>query len=216
MMFWAFGDRLSFEYLIERETALRQYQQSYPVLAGFTALAIYVAVAGFSMPGAAVLTLAYGWYFGFWPGLLIVSFGSTAGATVAFLLTRFLLRDWIQERFSQRLKTIDDAFEREGAFYLFSLRLIPAIPFFVVNAVMGLTKIRVFTFWWVSQLGMLPGTIAYVYAGSTVPSIQELAENGVGQVLNWQLIIAFVILGVLPWAMKRVITTFSTFKQTTH
>lgn len=204
--YWLLGDRLSFEYLATQESALREYRTSYPFWAMIIAVAIYVAVAGFSLPGAFVLTLAYGWYFGFWQGLLVVSFGSTAGATLAFLMTRYLFRSWVQQKFAPRLASIHEAFDREGAFYLFTLRLIPAVPFFVINIVMGLTNIRAITFWWVSQLGMLPGTAAYVYAGSTVPSLKQLAEEGVGKVVSWQLLLAFAFLGLLPLAIKRLMT----------
>lgn len=200
------GNRLSFAYLAAQETTLRSYQVSYPLPAALVAVAIYVVVAGFSIPGAVVLTLTYGWYFGFWQGLLIVSFGSTGGATMAFLMTRYIFQDWVQQRFSKSLKTINAAFEREGAFYLFTLRLMPAIPFFVINGVMGLTKIRAVTFWWVSQIGMLPGTAAFVYAGSTVPSLKKLADEGVGQIISWELLFAFAILGLLPLALKRLLS----------
>lgn len=202
--FWLLGDRLSFEYLATQESALREYRENDPFWAAIIAIAVYIAVAGLSLPGATVLTLACGWFFGFWQGLLVVSLGSTGGATLAFLMTRYLLQGWVQQQFARKLKSINEAFDREGAFYLFTLRLIPAIPFFVINAVMGLTKIRVFTFWWVSQIGMLPGTAAYVYAGSTVPSLKQLAEEGVGKVISWQLLLAFAILGLLPLVIKRV------------
>lgn len=211
--YWLLGDRLSFGYLATQEIALREYRPSYPFWAAMVAIAVYIAVAGFSLPGAAALSLACGWYFGFWPGLLVVSFGSTGGATLAFLMTRYLLRDWVQRGFSTRLEAVNAAFDREGAFYLFTLRLIPAVPFFVVNAVMGLTKIRAITFWWVSQLGMLPGTAAYVYAGSTVPSLKQLADEGVGKVISWQLLLAFAILGILPLVLKRVIGMFPSFNR---
>jgi len=210
--YWLLGDRLSFEYLATQESALREYRQNYPFWAAIVAIAVYVAVAGFSLPGAAVLTLACGWYFGFWQGLLVVSFGSTGGATMAFLMTRYILQDWVQRKFAKRLESINEAFDREGAFYLFTLRLIPAVPFFVINAVMGLTKIRAITFWWVSQIGMLPGTAAYVYAGSTVPSLKQLAEEGVGKVISWQLLLAFVILGLLPLVIKRVMSFFARYQ----
>ncbi len=204
--YWLLGDRLSMEYLATQESVLREYRQNYPFWAAIVAIAVYIAVAGFSLPGAAVLTLACGWYFGFWQGLLVVSFGSTGGATLAFLMTRYLLQGWIQRKFARRLESINDALDREGAYYLFTLRLIPAFPFFVINAVMGLTKIRAVTFWWVSQLGMLPGTAAYVYAGSTVPSLKQLAEEGVGKVISWQLLLAFAILGLLPLVIKRAMS----------
>lgn len=122
---------------------------------------------------------------------------------MAFLSTRYIFQDWVQQKFASRLQTINDAFERDGAYYLFTLRLVPAVPFFVINAVMGLTTIRILTFWWVSQIGMLPGTAVYVYAGSTVPSLHQLADNGVGQVLTWQLLLAFTLLGLFPLAIKK-------------
>ncbi len=211
-VYWQFRESLSFDYLASQESQLRQWQVDFPLLAAIAGVAIYVAVAGLSLPGAAVLTLAYGWYFGFWEGLLVVSFGSTGGAMVAFLLSRYLLRDWVQSKMQDRLTRINEAFEREGAFYLFTLRIVPAVPFFVINLVMGLTKVRASTFWWVSQIGMLPGTAAYVYAGSAVPSLATLAKDGVGSVLSWQMLLAFVVIGVLPLAIKRAVSFFSHFR----
>ncbi len=204
-LYWFLRDVLSLEYLAGQELQLRAWQVDFPLLTAMVALAAYVAVAGLSLPGAAVLTLVCGWYFGFWEGLLVVSFGSTGGAMVAFFVSRYLLRDWVQSKMQDRLSRINEAFEREGAFYLFTLRLIPAVPFFIINTVMGLTKVRAATFWWVSQLGMLPGSAAYVYAGSTVPSLQSLADNGVSSILSWQMLLAFAIIGVLPLAIKKVV-----------
>ena len=201
-----FRDVLSIEFLASQETQLRQWQVDFPLLTAVAAVAIYVVVAGMSFPVGTALTLVCGWYFGFWEGLLVVSFGSTGGAMLAFLISRYLLRDWAQSKMQDRLAGINEAFEREGAFYLFTLRIVPAVPFFVVNAVMGLTKVRASTFWWVSQIGMLPGTAAYVYAGSTVPSLTTLAREGVGSVLSWQLVVAFVIIGVLPLVIKRIVS----------
>ena len=118
------------------------------------------------------MSVAYGWLFGFWRALVLVN-SATAGATIAFLLSRYLLGQWIQARYGQRLMAINMAIDREGAFYLFTLRLIPQVPFFVLNAVMGLTRIRVWTFWWVSQLGMLPATIVFVLAGAEVAAATD-------------------------------------------
>lgn len=199
-----FGDALSLSAIAQQESALRDYQLAHPVLVYGVAFAIYVAVTGLSLPGAAALTLVFGWYFGFLPGLLLVSFASTAGASLAFLLSRYVLRSSIQSRFGDRLRTFNDALERDGAFYLFTLRLVPAVPFFVINLVMGLTPLAVGTFWWVSQLGMFPGTAVYVYAGATVPDLQTLSENGVGGVLSPQLLGAFILLGVFPLIVKLV------------
>ncbi len=206
---WFARDYLSLDALASQEAELRTWKEHWPWLMALLAIAIYAAMAGLSIPGAVVLTLIYGWYFGFVAGLVVVSFGSTAGATLAFLLSRYLFRDWVQSRWQERLQSIREAFDREGPYYLFTLRLVPAVPFFVINVVMGLTEIRTRTFWWVSQLGMLPGTAAYVYAGSTVPSLTLLAEEGVGQVLSWQLIVAFALLGILPLVAKRMLARWS-------
>lgn len=205
VLFWLFREKLSIDFFAERETYFRNLLEANPVLASFVSLAIYVGVTGLSIPGALVLTLVYGWFLGFWIGLLVVSFGSTAGATLSFLISRYLLRDWVQQKFSSRLATVNQAFDREGAFYLFTARLIPAIPFFVINLVMGLTRIRVTTYWWVSQLGMLPATIAYVYAGASVPSLQQLADKGLGQIVSWRFLLALAVIGVLPLFFKRLI-----------
>jgi uncharacterized membrane protein YdjX (TVP38/TMEM64 family) len=207
--YWWFSELLSIENLATKETELRAFYVNHPVWATCIALAFYIVVAGLSFPGAAILTLAYGWYFGFWQGLFVVSFGSTGGATLAFLMTRYLVRNWVQQKFARKLESFNRAFDREGAFYLFTLRLIPAVPFFVINAVMGLTKIRAATFWWVSQIGMLPGTAAYVYAGASVPSLTKIAAEGVGKVIGWQLLLAFVILGLLPLVAKRIVRYYS-------
>lgn len=203
-----FRDTLTLQYLAEREAALRTFQQEQPWLVYGAAFLIYVAVTGLSLPGATVLTLTCGWFFGFWRGVLLVSFASTTGATVAFLVSRFLLRDSIQQRFGDRLMAFNHALEREGAFYLFMLRLIPAVPFFVINVVMGLTPVRTRTYWWVSQLGMLPGTAAYVYAGSSVPNLTTLAGKGVQGILSPQLLVAFALLGLMPLVLKKVVQRF--------
>lgn len=202
------GDSLTLQSLAAKESQLRQFQSDYPILVYAVAFGIYVLVTGLSLPGAAILTLVYGWYFGLARGVVLVSFASTMGATLAFLLSRYLLRETIQNKFGDRLTAFNENLEREGAFYLFTLRLIPAVPFFVINVVMGLTPMRVLTFWWVSQLGMLAGTIAYVYAGSSVPDLSTLAENGVSGVLTPRLGTAFAILGIFPlaarWVMKLI------------
>lgn len=203
-----FGDDLKLENLAQSEAQLQQFQHDHPLLVYGAAFAIYVAVTGLSLPGAAGMTLLYGWYFGFLRGLVLVSFASTMGATVAFLLSRYLFRDSIQQRFGERLKSFNEALDREGAFYLFTLRLIPAIPFFVINVVMGLTNLPVRTYWWVSQVGMLPATAVYVYAGSQVPNLQRLADEGAQAVFSAsqliQITIAFALLGIFPIAVKKI------------
>jgi uncharacterized membrane protein YdjX (TVP38/TMEM64 family) len=205
VLYLNFADVFNLANLVEREGQLRAWQDESPLAVIGVVFLIYVAATGFSLPGATVLTLMVGWYFGFVRGFILVSFASTMGATLAFLFSRFLLRDFIQRRFGERLDKFNAALEKEGAFFLFTLRLIPAVPFFVVNLVMGLTPLRTSTFWWVSQLGMVPGTMAYVYAGASVPDLQTLAQNGVKGIISPQLIVAFVILGLLPITMKKII-----------
>ncbi|MEN1682239.1 MAG: TVP38/TMEM64 family protein [Planctomycetota bacterium] len=206
----AFRDQLSLAALAEREADLKAFQDAYPVAVYGIAFAIYVAVTGLSLPGAAVLTLVMGWFFGAVAGTILVSFASTAGATVAFLVSRFLLRDTIQSKFGDKLKWFNEQLDRDGPFFLFTMRLVPLVPFFVINAVMGLTRIKVSTFWWVSQVGMLAGTAVYVYAGSAVPDLTTLANEGVNAVFTpaflTQITIAFVLLGVFPLAAKKLVS----------
>lgn len=197
---------LTLDALAHQEGRLREFLQAHPLHSYGIAFLVYVAVTGLSLPGAAVLTLAYGWFFGLVRGVLLVSIASTSGATLAFLLSRYLFQDAVQRRFGDRMNRFNDALEKDGPFFLFTLRLIPAVPFFAINAVMGLTPIRTLTFWWVSQLGMLPGTTVYVYAGSIVPSLQTLADDGIGAVFTTgqltRLLIAFVLLGLFPLAVR--------------
>ena len=175
---------VSLDYFQSQRAAIEAYFAAHPLGTAAAYFAIYVAVAGLSLPGATILTLAGGAIFGLPWGTAIVSFASTIGATLAFLASRFVLRDWVQSRFGDKLRPVNDGVAREGAFYLFALRLVPVFPFFVVNLVMGLTPIRVRTFYWVSQLGMLAGTIVYVYAGTELGQFRISAG----------LIAAFVIL----------------------
>lgn len=201
---WLFRDSLSLEKLAERESILRDYQQRHPWLTYGLAFVLYVTVTGLSIPGATVLSLAYAWFFGFVPALILVSFASTLGATIAFLVSRYLLYDAVQQRFASTLQTVNSKLETEGPYYLFILRLVPLFPFFLVNLVMGLTPIRTTTFWWVSQLGMLPGTAVYLWAGASVPSLGQLAEQGVSGIISWQIVAAFTVLGLFPLIVRRI------------
>ncbi len=180
------------------QATLQAWLATYPLLtfAGF--FAIYVLVTALSLPAAAVMTVLSGALFGFWWGTVLVSFASVAGATLAMLAARFVLRDSLQKKYGGSLKTINDGFAKEGAFYLFALRLVPVAPFFVVNLMMGLVPIKVRTYWWVSQVGMLPGTAVYVYAGTALASIASL-----GDLASPPLLAAFAALGFLPLAAKR-------------
>ena len=213
--FFLFRDSLSLATLAAQESQLREYYQANPFLVLALAFLIYVAATGLSLPGAAVLSLVYAWYFGFWPALILVSFASTLGASFAFLLSRFLLRDLIQRRFASYLLSFNSNLEKEGAFYLFTLRLIPAVPFFVINLVMGLTPMKLTTFWWVSQLGMLAGTVVFVWTGSSVPSLDHLVKQGISGIITPQLFIGFVLLGTFPLIVRQLVRRLGPAKDRT-
>ena len=193
------GQYLSLDYLKEQRGAFQALAADQPVLVLGGFFLLYVAVTALSLPGAAIMTLAAGALFGFWVALLLVSFASSVGATLAFLASRFLFKDAVQSRFGERLKKINAGVEKDGAFYLFTLRLIPAFPFFVINLVMGLTPLKTWTFYWVSQVGMLAGTAVYVNAGTQLGELDSLSG-----LLSVDLIGAFVLLGLFPWLAKAV------------
>ncbi len=176
------------------------WRQSRPLLVGGGFLLLYVAVTALSLPGAAVMTLAAGALFGLLWGTIIVSFASSIGATLAFLVSRYLLRDTVQTRFGERLKPINAGIQKEGAFYLFTLRLVPVFPFFLINLLMGLTPIRAATFYWISQVGMLAGTLVYVNAGTQLAQIDSLSG-----ILSPALLMSFALLGVFPLIAKKVL-----------
>ncbi|MBL0142512.1 MAG: FAD-dependent oxidoreductase [Betaproteobacteria bacterium] len=194
------GRYLSLDYFKAQQAAIEAFFRSSPLASAAIYFAVYVAVTGLSLPGAAILTLAGGAIFGLPWGVVIVSFASTIGATLAFLASRFVLRDWVQAKFGDRLKPINDGIAKQGAFYLFALRLVPAFPFFVVNLVMGLTPIRTGTYYWVSQVGMFAGTVVYVYAGTQLAQITSLKD-----ILSPGLLGAFALLGLFPFFAKRIV-----------
>lgn len=194
------GRYFTLEYLKSQQAAIDGYVAARPVAASLIYFIIYVVVTGLSLPGAAIMTLAGGATFGLVWGTIVVSFASTIGATLAFLASRYLFRDAIQRRYGDRLHAFDAGMARDGAFYLFTLRLVPAFPFFLINLLMGLTAIRTWTFYWVSQLGMLAGTLVYVNAGTQLARIDSLRG-----ILSPQLIGSFVLLGVFPLIAKRVV-----------
>jgi pyruvate/2-oxoglutarate dehydrogenase complex dihydrolipoamide dehydrogenase (E3) component/uncharacterized membrane protein YdjX (TVP38/TMEM64 family) len=186
---------VSLDYFQAQRAAIEAQVQAYPLRTALLFFGVYVAVTGLSLPGAAIMTLIAGALFGLLWGTVIVSFASTLGATLAFLASRFLLRDWVQQRFGDRLRPINEGIAREGAFYLFALRLVPAFPFFVINLVMGLTPIRTSTYYWVSQLGMFAGTLVYVYAGTQLGAFKISAG----------LLLAFALLGIFPLLAKKAL-----------
>jgi len=190
----------TFENLKAQQAALQSWHDSHPLGAALAFFAVYVAVTGLSLPGATLLTLAAGAVFGLLWGTLIVSFASSLGASVAFLASRFVLRDWVRRKFGGRLKPLDEGIAREGGFYLFTLRLLPVVPFFLINLALGLTAMRVTTFYWVSQLGMLAGTIVYVNAGTQLAAVESPSD-----ILSPGLIGAFLLLGFFPLIAKKIV-----------
>ncbi|WP_413111432.1 dihydrolipoyl dehydrogenase [Thaumasiovibrio sp. DFM-14] len=190
-----------------QQNNLHHFITDKPIISGLSFFVVYIIITALSLPGAVILTLLGGALFGFGWGLVIVSFASTIGATIAFLFSRFLLRDWVQNRFGDRLDTINAGIEKEGTFYLFTLRLIPIFPFFIVNLVMGLTPFKVRDFYWVSQIGMLAGTAVYVNAGIQLAEIDSLSG-----ILSLPLLASFALLGIFPLIAKRVISMLKTKK----
>ena len=194
------GRLLQLEVLQQRIGDLRAWYGSNPLMAGLIYFAVYVVVTALSVPGAAVMTLAGGALFGFGYALLLVSFASTIGATLAFLVSRVLLRDWVQGRFGRQLRAVNEGFARDGSFYLFSLRLVPLFPFFAINLLMGLLPIAVWRYYWVSQIGMLPATAVYVNAGTQLGQLESAAG-----IISAPLLISFLLLAVFPFLARAVV-----------
>ncbi len=197
------GRYLSLAFIKASQDRFQAIYKAHPLWVIAVYVGVYIAVTAWSLPGAAVLTLAGGGFFGLAVGTLAVSFASTIGATLACAVSRFLLRAWVQKRFGGRLAAIDDGIAREGAFYLFSLRLVPVFPFFIINLLMGLTRMRLFTFFWVSQLGMLPGTLIYVNAGRELAKIERLSG-----ILSPGVLISLGLLGLFPLALKKLLALY--------
>jgi len=195
------GHYLSLESLKAQQSIIESYRSENLKLAVIGYMLVYIAVTALSLPGATILTLAGGAVFGVWWGTVIVSFASSIGATFAFLAARFLFRDSLQSKFSTRFKAIDEGVTKDGGFYLFTLRLVPVFPFFMINLLMGLTNMRVAVFYLVSQVGMLAGTVVYVNAGTQLAKIDSLAG-----ILSPALLGSFVLLGIFPLVAKKIVT----------
>lgn len=197
------GDYLTVAYLKESQARFREIYQAHrwATVGGY--MLIYIVVTALSLPGAAVMTLAGGGLFGFWTATVAIALASTIGATLACGVSRFILRDWVARHFAEKMAAIDRGIEKEGAFYLFTLRLIPIFPFFVINLLMGLTKLRLTTYFWVSLLGMLPATMVFVNAG------RELARiNAPSDVLSPGLLLSFALLGLFPLTTKKLLAAY--------
>lgn len=194
------GQFFSLEYLKESRERFQTLYAEHTVLVIGAYFLLYVTATALALPAATVITLAGGALFGFATGTIVVSFASSIGAAVAFVVARYLLRDWVQGRFGDKLEKINQGIEKDGAFYLFTLRLIPLFPFFVVNTVIALTPMRLFTYYWVSQVGMFPATLVYVNAGKELGRIDSLSG-----LLSPSLILSFAILGIFPLVMKKAL-----------
>jgi uncharacterized membrane protein YdjX (TVP38/TMEM64 family) len=196
--FWLWSDELTLDRLVMREQQLRGALHHHFLATGAIAFLVYVAVTSVLMGSATAISLVYGWLFGWTLGTVLVSFASTTGATITFLASRYLFRAQIERRFANQVRRIDKAWKANGIAYLLSLRLIPGIPFFLLNAAMGITPIRLRTYWWVSQIGMLPATMVFIYAGSKVPDLTTLRERGIANAISPSLVIALLLLGMFP------------------
>ncbi len=205
------GQYFTLDYFKSQREAIDAYYNVNPARLALIFFFIYVAVAALSLPGAALMTLAAGAIFGLGVGLLLASFASSIGATLAFLASRFVLHDSVQRKFGRNLAPINEGIKKEGGFYLFTLRLVPVFPFFVINLLMGLVPIKTWTFYWVSQLGMLAGTFVYVNAGTELGKIESLSD-----IVSPGLIFSFVLLGIFPLIAKKIIHVIKTSKVMKH
>lgn len=196
-------DTLSLAGVKTHQQALLSYVDRAPLRSALIYFALYVAVSALSIPGAAALTLLGGALFTLWEGTVLVSFASTLGATLAMLASRYLLRDWMQRRFARQMTTVNAGMARDGAGYLFALRLVPLFPFFLVNLLMGLTRIRVRHYWWVSQVAMLPATVIFLNAGRELGKVASLRD-----ILSPGMVFAFTLLGLLPLVTRRLFSRY--------
>jgi uncharacterized membrane protein YdjX (TVP38/TMEM64 family) len=201
--FFDLGQYFSLEYLKASREQFQELYAEHTILVLGSYFLIYVTATALALPAAVVLTLAGGALFGLVTGTIVVSFASSIGAAAAFVVARYLLKDWVQGRFGDKLEKINNGIEQDGAFYLFTLRLIPVFPFFVINTVIALTPMRLFTYYWVSQLGMFPATVVYVNAGKELGQVESLSG-----LLSPSLIISFAILGVFPLVMKKILSWY--------
>jgi len=209
ILFFVFdlGQYLTLDYVKAQQQVLDQYYVENRVVTLIGFFVLYMVITGASLPGAAVLTLAGGAIFGLVTGVVLISFASTIGASIAFLVSRYLFRDSVQSRFGSSLKSINNGIDKDGSFYLFALRLVPAFPFFMINLVMGLTRLRLWTFFWVSQLGMFAGTIVYVNAGTQLAQIESASG-----IFSTGIVLSFVLLAMLPFIGRKIVAVIASRK----
>lgn len=192
------GQWLTLDQLKAQQASLETYRAENPLLVALIYSLTYIVVTALSLPGAALMTLSGGAIFGVFWGTLLANISATIGATLAFLIARFILGNWVQEKFGDRIGPINKGIEQDGAFYLFSLRLVPVFPFFIINVVMGLTKIKTWTFFWVSSIGMIAGAAVYANAGTQLARIDSLSG-----IASPGLLASFALLGLFPLIARK-------------
>jgi len=205
--FFDLGEYASLAYLKQVHGDALAYVAENPVQSSLGYFIVYVIVTGLSLPGAAIMTLAGGAVFGLLWGVVLVSFASTVGASIAMLISRTLLRDWVQSRFSDQLGTVNAGLDKDGEFYLFGLRMVPLLPFFVINLVMGLSRLTLWQFYWVSQTGMLAGTVVFVFAGTQLARVSSVSD-----VLSPSLIAALSLLGLFPLIARKSLSWMQQYR----
>ena len=203
-----FGQYFNLEFIKAKQAEIDAFYEANPITTALSFFSIYVFLTGLSLPAAGIMTLIGGAIFGLVWGTVLVSFASSLGATLAFLVSRYLFRDAIQHKFAQQLKPINEGIDMDGGFYLFTLRLVPVFPFFIINLVMGLTPIRTITFFLVSQFGMLPVTMIFVNAGTQLAQINDL-----GDILSFNIIVSFALLGIFPLLAKKTVDIIQARRQ---
>ena len=201
---------LTLDQLKSQQAALEAYRGEHPILVAALYISTYIVVAALSLPGAAIMTLSGGAIFGVFWGTLFANISASIGATLAFLIARFVIGDWIQTKFGDRIESINKGIEQDGAFYLFSLRLVPLFPFFIINVVMGLTKIKTITFLWVSSVGMIAGAAVYANAGTQLAKLDSLSG-----IASPGLLLSFVLLGLFPLIARKSLAFIKTKRLTT-
>ncbi|MBA2116777.1 TVP38/TMEM64 family protein [Bremerella alba] len=211
---WQCSDCFSLDYLASQEGNLRSFQSDHPYLLYGIVFVVYTVGFAIGLPLAAVMTIVVGWFFDFVPALILSSIGSTAGAVLTFLASRYFFRRRMQRWLDGTMEKFQTELSDGGAFYLFISRLIPQIPFVLVNLVMGLSTIKLRTFWWVSQLSMLPVLIVFVWIGGSLPSLQTIADKGVTSVISWQLMLGITAMGVIPLLIRLGLNYYQACGQT--
>jgi uncharacterized membrane protein YdjX (TVP38/TMEM64 family) len=191
---------LRFEFLQQQRVHLRNYYLAHPVFFSTLFFLIYIGITSFSIPGALVMTLAAGGIFGLWRGLVLVSFANAIGATIAFWISRYVLQEKIQQRFKQQFEKINKGMREEGNYFLFTMRVIPAVPYFIINLCMGITRIKAWSFYWITQLGELPANFIYVYAGTNIAAINKPSD-----ILSLELLLSLSALALFPLVIKKIL-----------